>query len=167
MFIYYVYKFNVWWRTSIRFIKKNTSNLLIRLIFTKVDVIRVKVRKIRVSKLYFSLNILNWRNLFQTALINWQMIHYYLLYYNYLWTCLILIRMHSHYENKISSDGAYFNDLLGLLSSRRITIRCKRSYLWQFFIPRIMYSHFEKKIHSDGANFHGICLGYWFHGVSQ
>ena len=46
MFFYYVYKFNLWWRTSIIFFLQTTSNLLMRLIFTIVDVIRVGVREI-------------------------------------------------------------------------------------------------------------------------
>ena len=44
MFFYYVYKFNRRWCTSIIVSLKNASNLLMRLIFTIVEVIRVRVR---------------------------------------------------------------------------------------------------------------------------
>ena len=44
MFFYYVYKFNCWWRTSIIVFLQTTYNLVMRLIFTMVDAIRVRVR---------------------------------------------------------------------------------------------------------------------------
>ena len=43
---HYVYKFNVWWLTSIRVILQTTYNLLMRLIFTMVGAIGVRVSKI-------------------------------------------------------------------------------------------------------------------------
>ena len=49
VFLYYEYKFNHWWRTSIRVFLQTISNLLMRLIFTMVDIIRVRVWEILFS----------------------------------------------------------------------------------------------------------------------
>ena len=51
VFLYFIYKFNNWWRTIIRVILQTTSNLLMRLIFATLGVIRVRARKIRFSTL--------------------------------------------------------------------------------------------------------------------
>ena len=48
---YYVYKFNSCWRTIIRVFLQTKSNLTMWLIFTTMDVIRVKVREIISSTL--------------------------------------------------------------------------------------------------------------------
>ena len=46
-----MYKLKRWCHTIIRVVLQNTSNLLMQMIFTMVDAIRVRVRKIRFSTL--------------------------------------------------------------------------------------------------------------------
>ena len=64
---------------------------MMQLIFTMVNIIRVRIRVIIFSSLLLTLNLSNQGNPWQTALINRPLVNYYLLCYNYLTQLLIVL----------------------------------------------------------------------------
>ena len=69
---------------------------------------------------------------------------------------MVLIRMQSHFENKINHVVVYFILLFGLFIVWRSTIRYTRSYLRPCLILRTMHRYCKEKIFSDGTYFHAL-----------